>query len=74
MTTYTTRNAEGTRSREMAEAIRSHGNDPVFVGADATGNELYQFADTTEVVVTNAGLVTDGADGWAELRAGIVSA
>lgn len=54
-------------SRELLEVIELRGEMPTRVGSlyDA---ELYQFADGTEVIVTNAGIVTEDDAGWHELR------
>lgn len=71
-TTYTEMHSEGHRSYEMMRLIGERQEEPVYVAADDDGSELYRFADGTEVIVTNAGVWPDDADGFAEVRAGIV--
>jgi hypothetical protein len=57
---------------EFLALIVSRGEEPYLesvqnVPHDAA--ELYQFEDGTEVIQTNAGLVTEGNAGFAELKA-----
>jgi hypothetical protein len=60
-------------SRELQALIAERSETPEFVGQVADA-ELYRFSDGTEVIVTNAGLVAEDEEGFAELRAEIVSA
>lgn len=64
-----------TTSRELADLIADRNETPELVGTGTGGDapELYRFGDGTEVVVTNAGLVTEDADGFADLRTAILS-
>ena len=58
-------------SRELQEWITSRNETPVLVGTQDVSHdaaELYRFADGTEVIVTNAGLVAEDDDGFDELR------
>jgi hypothetical protein len=63
-------------SIEMRNLVAERNETPEFVaagsGSGADSPELFRFADGTEVIVTNAGLVTEDADGFAELRSEIV--
>ena len=63
-------------SRELQNLIAERNETPTLVGTQNAPHdtaELYRFADGTEVIVTNAGLVTDDANGFAELRTEIVT-
>lgn len=58
-------------SRELNELIRDRNETPVLVGTQDVNHdaaELYRFADGTEVIVTNAGVFNEDADGFAEFR------
>jgi hypothetical protein len=57
---------------ELQALIAERDEAPTLFGVGDDGCELWTFEDGTEVIVTNAGLVTDDADGFAELRATIV--
>ena len=59
-------------SRELQALISERNETPVRVGS-ADALELFRFADGTEVIVTNAGLVTEDAEGWAHLREKVMS-
>lgn len=60
------------QSHEMRDLISLRGETPDLVGTHDDGTELYCFQDGTEIMLTNAGVVTDDADGFAELRAEIL--
>lgn len=65
-----------TDSRELSNLVAIRGETPKLVATQAVSHdaaELYRFSDGTEVITTNAGLVTDGDDGFAELRAEVVA-
>lgn len=64
-----------TESRGLRELIAERGESPVLVGVQDVPHdacELYRFSDGTEVIVTNAGVVAEGEDGFAEMRAEIL--
>lgn len=71
--TYFGRTSEGSRSREMDAVVRERGEDPTFLGDDDDGNELYEFGDGSQVIITNAGVVSEDADGFTEARDLILS-
>lgn len=61
--------------RELQDLVAERNETPKLIGATNEGHddaELYRFRDGTEVIVTNAGLVTDDAEGWSELRTACV--
>jgi hypothetical protein len=58
-------------SLELQALIAERNETPEFIGATNEGHddsELYRFSDGTEVIVTNAGLLSEHEEGWAELR------
>lgn len=60
-----------TMSRELQALIAERNETPKLVGTQNVSHdaaELYRFGDNTEVIVTNAGLVTEDTEGFAELR------
>lgn len=60
-------------SLELQALIAERNETPTRV-AGIDNAELFRFGDNTEVIVTNAGLVTDDVEGWSELRAEIMGA
>lgn len=65
-----------TTSREMQALITERNETPKLVGTQDVSHdaaELYRFSDGTEVIETNAGLVTEDDEGFAELRAEILA-
>lgn len=73
--TYSQVNTHG-GSFAMRELIQLRGEEPTFVGtndADHDGVTLWEFADGTEVLETNAGIETDYSTGFAATRDAIRS-
>jgi hypothetical protein len=63
-------------STQLQDLASIRGETPVLVGTQNVSHdaaELYRFGDGTEVIVTNAGLVAEDEDGFAELRAEILA-
>jgi hypothetical protein len=59
---------------ELTRLIEERGEEPAQVAhgsgipTDSDGFTLFRFSDGTEVIETNAGLVTEDADGFASLK------
>jgi hypothetical protein len=59
---------------ELSKLIEERGEEPEQVGhgsgvpTNADGFTLFRFSDGTEVIETNAGLVTEDDDGFAGLK------
>ncbi len=59
---------------ELRDLIAERGEEPKLIGhgsgipSNADGFTLFRFSDGTEVIETNAGLVTEDEDGFASLK------
>ncbi len=62
--------SENKYGTELTELIAIRGDEPKYMGAsdDAEGVRLYRFPDGMEVIETNAGIVTEDMEGFAEAR------
>jgi hypothetical protein len=57
--------------RELAELISLRNEEPTQVAGGSAGGDgftLFRFADGTEVIETNAGLVTEDCEDFATLK------
>lgn len=60
-----------THGNELTALIAERGEEPQQIGhgsMEGDGFTLFRFADGTEVIETNAGLVTEDEDGFASLK------